>query len=504
MPTILAARVTLVHGNAMRCIPLPHSRMRVETPCQSADRRRWVGGCCQLAAAALLLGGPAGCAHYQARPLSAQETAESVDARSLAAEPLHAFLEANHVAAPGPQDSWNLKQLTLVAFYYQPALAEARAQLLAAQAAQLSAAARPNPAVTLAPGYDPGIPGSPSPWIVPLSFDVPIETGGKREYRTAQARYRAESARMAVVGTCWQVRSRVRAALLDLFAAQENGRLLERQEEAQGKVLRLLDGQNAAGLVSSYEVTQARIALATTRLTRQQAEAQFNQARVQLAGALGVPVKALEECRFSFADFAGASGQLTGPQVRRAALLGRADVRGALADYAASQSALQLEIANQYPDVHLGPGYSWNNGSAGDSEWVLGVGLTLPVLNRNEGPIAEAQARRDVAAAHFLTVQSQALNEIDSALIAFSGALKQEEAARALQGSIQQRLDSVRAQAQSGEAEPLALANAEVESGTGAQSLLEALVKAQQALGQLEDAVQSPLTLSASEVDTAG
>ena len=53
--------------------------------------------------------------------------------------------------------------------------------------------------------------------------------------------------------------------------------------------------------------------------------------------------------------------------------MNRADVRGALAEYAASQSALQLEIANQYPDLHLGPGYGWNTGNAGDNKWSLGV-----------------------------------------------------------------------------------------------------------------------------------
>ena len=85
---------------------------------------------------------------------------------------------------------------------------------------------------------------------------------------------------------------------------------------------------------------------------------------------------------------------LTEPEVRRQALLNRADVRGALAEYAASQSALQLEIANQYPDVHLGPGYGWNTGNAGDNEWTLGVTLDLPVLNHNQGPVAEAKAKR--------------------------------------------------------------------------------------------------------------
>jgi cobalt-zinc-cadmium efflux system outer membrane protein len=445
----------------------------------------------------------AGCATYHPQPVSPEKTAADFGARSLTNENLRAFLETNHVAAPAPGDSWNLKQLTLAAFYYQPALAEARAQLLAVQAAQITAGERPNPSVSVTPGYDSQIPGTPSPWIVPVSVDWPIETAGKRGYRIAQARQLAEAARWNLVGAVWQVRGAARGALLNLYAARETESLLARQEMAQSNVVRLLEGQFAAGSVSSYEVSQARIMLDTTRLAWQQAAGQYRQARVQLATALGLTLRALDGTRFSFADFNRFPRQLTRPEIQRQALLNRADVRGALADYAASQSALQLQIASQYPDLHLGPGYAWNSGSAGDNQWSLGLTLTLPVLNQNQGPIAEAEANRKVAAAHFLTVQSQAIGQIEGALVGYQAALQQVATADGLQNNLQQRLDSIRAQEQAGEVDPLTLANAEVEFDTGAQSRLNARVQAQQALGQLEDAVQSPLTMPPETLDAA-
>jgi outer membrane protein, heavy metal efflux system len=437
----------------------------------------------------------AGCAHSQPQPISPEETAAAFDARSLTNDGLRAFFETNRVAAPTADEGWNLTQLTLAAFYYQPALAEARAQLLLAQGAQITAGERPNPSITATPGFDSGIPDNPSPWLVPITLDWPIETAGKRGYRMAQARHLAEAARWNLVGTVWQVRSTVRAALLNLYAARQTGSLLARQVTAQSNVVRMLEGQFAVGNVSSYEVTQARIALDTTILARQAAAGQYRQARVALAGALGVSSRALNGVTFSFAAMNAFPRQLTRPEVRRQALLNRADVRGALAVYAASQSALQLQIAYQYPDLHLGPGYAWNAGNAGDSEWDLGLGLTLPVLNQNEGPIAEAEAARKLAAAHFLTVQSQALGQIDSALVGYRAALQQVTTAEGLLKNLQQELASVRAQVQVGEIEPLAVANAEVAFNAGAQDRLNALIKAQQALGQLEDAVQNPLTL---------
>ena len=271
----------------------------------------------------------------------------------------------------------------------------------------------------------------------------------------------------------------------------------------QRHVVALLESQLNAGVVSSYVVTQARVALDGTTLARQAAGGEVGQARIRLAGALGVPPRALRGVRLSFADLREFPRDLTRPQIRRQALLDRADVRQALEQYAASQSALKLEIARQWPDLHLGPGFAWNSQLAEDSEWQLGLSLPLPVLNRNQGPIAEARANRKLAARHFLTVQAGAIEDIDSALAGYRSALAQVATAEALLTGLKQQLGSVRAQVQAGERQPLELADAEVAFDSGAQNTLAARVAAQQALGRLEDAVESPLTLEPSSLRAA-
>jgi outer membrane protein TolC len=478
-----------------------HSTINIQTQTSNVRRasleklpgRRVLNVECSMFLAILIF--IAGCATYHSQPIAPQETAATFDTRSFTNENLHAFLETNHITGEWPRRSWDLNALTFVAFYYQPALAEARAHWASVQAAEITAGERPNPSVSVTPGYDSQIPGNFSPWLVTASLDVPIETAGKRGKRMAEAGHLSEAAYWNFVASAWQTRSQVRAALFNFYAARESASLLARQESAQSNVVRLLQGQLAAGAVSDFEVTQARVALETTELTREDAEGQRRQARIQLANALGLPLRALDGIRLSFAGLDQFPRQLTKPEVRRQALWNRADVRGALAEYAASQSALQLEIANQYPDIHLGPGYGWNTGSAGDNEWTLGLTVTLPVLNQNQGPIAEAKAKRAEAAAHFLAVQTAAIAEIDSALAGYNAALKKSATATALLQDSRRQQDSVRAQVRTGETEPLALANADVEYNTVAQSRLDALIRGQQALGQLEDAVQSPLTL---------
>ncbi len=445
----------------------------------------------------------AACSHFQPKPLSAEASIAGFESRSLGAPGLRAFLEANQVTTPTADAAWSLEALTLTAVYYQPTLAEARARLLAAQAARITADERPNPSLAVTPGYDAGVPGAVHPWMVPLSFDWPIETAGKRGYRLAEAQHLAAAARWDLVGTVWRARSRLRAALLEIFAAQRAESLLKREESTRRQAVRLLAGQFEAGNVSSYEVAEVRIELDRATLAKQAAAGQLRQARIALAGALGVPLRALDGARLAFVDLQSIPVDLTRPQVRQQALLDRADVRGALERYAASQSALQLQIARQWPDIDLGPGFEWNPQLAGDREWELGLSLPLPVLNRNQGPIAAAKAQRALAGAHFLTVQTAAITEIDGALAAYDSDRAQLVTADSLLRSLEQQVSSVNAQVAAGELQALDLANARLAYEAGLRDQLDALVHAQQALGRLEDAMQSPLTLAPTTVRAA-
>lgn len=439
----------------------------------------------------------AGCARFEPQPISPETSAANFDARSLTNENLRAFLETNRVVAEWPCPRWDLNALTFVAFFYQPSLAEARAQLASVRAAEMTAGERPNPSVSVTPTYDTT---TPPPWIFGLSWDIPLETAGKRKKRTAQAIFSSEAAKWNFVSTEWQTRSHIRTALLNLRIARENQSLLERAATAQSNVVRLLQGQLSAGAIAGFEVTQARIAADTTQLSIQDAISEFNKGRIQLAGILGLPSRALEGIEFDFGALEKLPLDLTSPEIRREAVLHRADIRGALAAYAASQSALQLEIAKQYPDVHLNPGYELDQT---DNKWSLGLTVDLPLLNQNQGGIAEAKAKRAMAAAHFVAVQANAISEIDTALAGYSAALQKAAIAKNLLTDLQKQLDSVRSQAQMGEADALAMANAEVSFYAGMQNQSDASFKAQEALGVLEDAVQSPLTFSMDAVKVA-
>jgi outer membrane protein, heavy metal efflux system len=447
-----------------------------------------------LAAALALLGG---CAGYRPEPIAPAKTAAAFGARSLADPGLLAFLREN---GRTPPERWGLEDLTLAAFYYQPELAAAREQTAQARAAVQTAGERPNPTLNFTPGYDSGIAGAPSPWILPAGIDVPVELWGKRAARLAAARDLAEASRWDLAAGAWQARSRVRGALLELYAAKGSEALLAEQADAEGRSAALLEGQERAGEASDYEVTQARLAWDSGRLALGAGRQRESDA---VAAAIGVPAGAVEAARLSFAGLDQFPRNPAPAEARRDALLGRADVRAALARYAASQEELKLAVRGQYPDLTLGPGYSWNSGSAGDDEWDLGLGLQLPILNRNQGPIAEARAARKAAAANFLAVQAAAIGEVEGAVVAYRQARGEAEAAAAMAADLARRRRAIRAQQAAGEVDPLAAAGAEEEVAAGELSRLDAEVRAQQALGRLEDAVQSPAVLSPAELGRA-
>ena len=162
----------------------------------------------------------------------------------------------------------------------------------------------------------------------------------------------------------------------------------------------------------------------------------------------------------------------------------------ALARYEAAQAALQLEVARQYPDLHLGPGYAWNEG---ENMWSLGLTLELPILNQNQGPIAEAAARRSEAAAKLIALQAKVIHEVDSGVSALNAAKASSVAAQALLVAQRQSVNAMESQHKAGAVGALGVIAARIDLINGENLVFAANVKQQRALRVLEDALQRPL-----------
>jgi cobalt-zinc-cadmium efflux system outer membrane protein len=433
----------------------------------------------------------AGCIRYHAKPISLSRSLADFEARSMTAPELKNFLLDKLKIEKWPPEAWDLQALTRVAFFYHPDLDSARAQWAVAKAGRITAGESPNPTLNVIAGYNSTTPVSVvSPWIPEAALEIPVETAGKRGYRVAHARHLAEAARLGVISACWSVRSRLRRTLMELFAAQETEALLRSQLGIQSDVLRILEVQLSAGEASAYDVTQARIALENSRLAAFSAAEQRVRARVQLAAALGVPVRALDGVAISFAALRMIPADVPADEARRKALLNRSDILGALCEYAASQSALQLEIAKQYPDIILGPDFQLDQT---DNKWALGLSLLLPLINRNRGPIAEAEARRAESAARFLSLQAKVIGDIEMAVASCRTASDRARTADEMLADLGKKEAVAKERFRLGEISRLELLGVQAELAANAMARLDAIVKAQQSLGDLEDELQIPL-----------
>ncbi|HUZ13747.1 MAG TPA: TolC family protein [Caulobacteraceae bacterium] len=438
-----------------------------------------------------------GCASYRPAPIAPAANAAAIDSRSLEDPRLLRFVAAaGSSAAPtatvrSAGATWDLSTLTLAALYFHPTLDIARSKLAEAHAAVVTAAAIPNPSLSLGElSYDASL-ATPSPWTVGPAIRFIVEAFGKRAARVAQARRLVEAAREDLATASWQVRGAVRASLIDLWSARETVALLRSRRGFQDQLVTLLQRRLAAGDASALEIARARIGLDQLGLALGEAERRRAQARGQLAASIGVPLAALDEVRLSFAavEHPRPPDAAEVAMLRRRALVRRSDVQSRLADYAAAQSALKLQIAGQYPDIMLTAGYIFDRGQ---NKYLLSPAADLPIFNQGQGPIAEAMARRQEAAARFTALQSRVIGEVDAAAASYGAASRAAGAAEALAVAEDDRERRIERSFQAGGIDRPTLLAARIERSVAEQSRLAAVVQQRQALGALEDALQHP------------
>jgi len=396
--------------------------------------RRSAGAAVALGYAASLLGG---CATYQPAPLDPERSAAQFSARRLDAAELH---ERIAPLLPGrdaawPPLAWDRAQLLAVATLWNPRIAVARTQAAAALAHETTATQRPNPELTLQSEY---ARKEPHPWLYGVGLQIVLSSHERGRVDADIARLETSAAQRELMEQAWGVRAALVDALSERESALRRSAVLDQLRDAQDHLLavaqrRVAAGEDAAG--DLLPLTQARI-----DVEQQQARARGDRAMAEtaLAAALGVAPSALDGVRIDWADW----GQPADPTAqalyaaRELALRARADLAAALDGYALAENRLHSAVLQQYPQVHLSPGYYWDHGIA---KFPLDAAFELPLFHRHEGEIAEARAARDVAGQRMLAVQAGIIGAID-------GAERAEAVARAGVAAAERSLEAARRQ----------------------------------------------------------
>jgi cobalt-zinc-cadmium efflux system outer membrane protein len=442
--------------------------------------------------AALLLACAVGCARetYRPSPLDADTAQRTYESHTLDGGDLREALgQQGEDVSVWPPAAWSLSALTAAAIHLHPEIALARARAKVAGAEKFTSTTSVPYTVTGRPEYN-GKSGDDVPWGLGVLVGFTIDVGGKRDIRTEQLARLEEAARLEVSVASWRVRSRLRRNFVDLHVATRTAEALAAEQVERERLLSLIGKRAALGYASSNETDVLRLRVAEGELALARAAVRRDQALAGVAEATGVPLAVLEAVRFDFGLLDHPMQPPAAVDVRRVALKNRIDLRRKLADYAAAEAAVKLEVARQYPDVTLVPGYFWD---ADESIWSIAFFGLLSPQARTRALIREAEARREVEEKAFVALQATVIAEASAAASRYRHAFDAHRAARRQIEVARARNDRVQAQFDRGHADRVDLAHARLETAMAERTATISMLELQQGLSALEDAVQRPL-----------
>ncbi|MBI5499258.1 MAG: TolC family protein [Deltaproteobacteria bacterium] len=308
-----------------------------------------------------------------------------------------------------------LEGAVTVALARRPDLAVAEAQIDVETAARIGALAYPNPEATLTVERDGAESPVPQLW---LEISQPIVLSDRR-------RLGAETADANAVAATWELFQRrveavaeVREAWMEASSAGATIELARDSLSLAEDFSRVAGIRVAAEAVPEIELLRAKAGVERARFEVEAAETILAARTARLAAAMGVPDAALPPCP--------ALGPEPPVLPDAASLEARAveesfAVRAAQARVRAAEASADVARADGIPDLTVSAGYGQSIDPTA-SLWTVGLGVPLPLFDRNQGAIAEAEAQRARAEAEVLAAEADVRAAIRVALAEYAGA----------------------------------------------------------------------------------
>jgi cobalt-zinc-cadmium efflux system outer membrane protein len=306
-----------------------------------------------------------------------------------------AGLSGNLPAAEAPApDKLHLTDVDRLVGERNRALIASRRAVSAAEAGVDSAAARPNPALSLNTS---GInsqrrSGSGSTNVdTILRLDQPIELGGKRGLRLGVAGALLDASRSDTQDSLRQQSLLARQAYFDLKASEDKARLSADSATLAGQLLSKAELRLKAGDLSPTDVARIRTDTLRAESDASQAEVDRQRARLALAQLLAVEAEAP---RLATVDDWPALTPLPAVQADSD---NRPDVVAARQRLEAATKAVDLAKSLQVRDVTVGAQIERTAQERGDN--LIGVGISVPLFTGYDfrGEIRRAYVDRDSA-----------------------------------------------------------------------------------------------------------
>jgi outer membrane protein TolC len=354
----------------------------------------------------------AACAAYTPAPVDPVGQLSRFNQRRLTDPALARWLD--QAGASQADSIWSARRLALAAEFFRPDRERWLSRVREGEAGLITAGARPQPGVTTDVEYAFSDPQGSSRWGLAVSGILTLELGGKRGARIARARAANLAARATVRDEEWQLVTGVYRAVLALGHARLRLDAARQERGVLDSLAGLARARYDQGTLGRLELARVEEEARSGAVMEVAAERSLTDARSALALALGLPAAEVPSVADGGPPQSGCAllDAAAYDTLQREALLSRWAVGKAAAEYLVAEGDLRSEVANASPNLQLGPGLFFDQGTG-----KLTLGLSLPAipLNRNRGPIAEAEARRAARGARVAEAEEQVLGELDAA-----------------------------------------------------------------------------------------
>ena len=428
---------------------------------------------------------------YIAKPIDTAALTQKIASRRADNDQFHQFLLNNgYTSGQLPIQQWKLDDLIYCALFFNPSLDIARAQWRSAEAAKLTAAEMRLP--TIGGQYSKSNNASEeiSPHAYGLSIEIPIETANKRNIRIESAQHLAEAAKLRIAQAAWQLRNEVTKTFTEYQANRQQITLMSKEQAYRKDIVAIYQKRIDLGESSNIELSRAKLQLQTLNTELESKQRNHLVLLARLANNLGLSLSQVEQMQLADTTDTKALANPSAADLQTRALLNRLDIRIALERYAVAEAKLKLEIAKQYPDIVISPGYAYE---FGDKIWSLGLSSLMTILTKNKLAIAEATQLREVEAKQFEALQANVISEVNVAnarLTQSAQLLDNKKNLYQQQQANTRRMDN---RLRAGESNRLELTYAKLEEVIAEQQIALASLQLATSANDLENAIQAPL-----------
>lgn len=331
----------------------------------------------------------AGCASYQALPLSDQPSWRAEIPHLLVAPDQLGFPSLpSHPFNPGA-DGLDMTDVAILAVVNNPDLRLARDDVGIAHAQAFSASLLPDPQLSMSADFkrEPD-PGATRGYTIGPSYDFgSLLTHSSLE---SAGRHDADKADLNLLWQEWQVIAQARLLYIRIVEGQRLLEILARQRDFLAQRVEQVEQALARRLITLDVSNTALTALLDVRKQIADAEKQQNQSRHDLNTLLGlaptveVPLK--KETALPEIDGAAMRAIMDSLPARRPDLL------ALKSGYQAGDQRYRAAIIAQFPAINIGLTRARDTSNV--SSQGFNVSLSIPIFNRNRGNIAIEKATR--------------------------------------------------------------------------------------------------------------